>query len=294
MILPFLSLFFSILALSVALAVGWKARKSSRNLCRILEERRQQSSADAIAERKSWQRCYGRLLALRQGRIDPVLLTAQHAEDVFLVDYFEGWGSGFFVEIGAYDGILFSNTFAMEQLGWRGILVEAHPDNADMCRRNRPQAVVVHAAIGAPEASGTAIAFHVVAGRGADLLSAVSPDEEHLRRCRREGEGIRPVQVPCLGLGQLLQTHPLPRIDFLSIDIEGGEIDALRGLDFERMRPRLILLEANGAAARQALFDFLEPRGYHPLREFGVNTLFEDQRAAPRPSSGSFPCASLS
>ncbi|NCD22827.1 MAG: FkbM family methyltransferase [Spartobacteria bacterium] len=294
MSLSILSLALSILACALALAVGWKARKAHRGLWAIFESHRKEVAAGEVEERRLWQRCYGRLLALRHGRNKPIMLTAQHAEDVFLADYFEGQETGFFVEIGAYDGIQFSNTYAMEQMGWTGVLVEAHPDNAEKCRRNRTRSVVVHAAIGAPEASGTSTTFHMVGGRGADLLSAVSPDEDHLRRCRREGEGIRAVQVPCLGLGQLLHTHPLPRIDFLSIDIEGGEIDALRGLDFEQMRPRLILLEANNSAARAALLDFLEPRGYRPLRSFGVNTLFEDQRAVSRPSSGAFPCELLS
>ena len=293
MILPILSLALSAAALVGVLAVGWKAREAHRGLWKMFESQRRQISDDERQERKLWQRCYGRLLAIRHGTAEPVRLTAQHAEDVFLADYFEGFGPGIFVEIGAYDGIQFSNTYALEQIGWTGLMVEAHPENAERCRKNRPHSIVEHAAIGGPEASGQ-VSFHMVMGRGGDLLSALSPTEDHLRRCQREGKGVQPVAVPCMSLNRLLQLHPLPRIDFLSVDIEGGEIAALQGLDFERLRPRLILLEANGREARDALHAFMQSLDYRPLRRFEVNVLFEDRRAGPRPPSGSFSCESLS
>lgn len=293
MILSVFILVLSVFALSAALAVGWKARKAHRGLWTAFESFRKQCVVDEIQERKLWQRCYGRLLATRQGVIDPVILTAQHAEDVFLVDYFEGFGPGVFVEIGAYDGIQFSNTYALEQLGWTGLLIEAHPENVERCRKNRPRSIVEHYAIGGPDASGTAL-FNMVIGRGGDLLSALSPDADHLCRCLREGEGIRQISVPCIGLGQLLKLHQLPHIDFLSIDIEGGEIEALRGMDFERLRPRLVLLEANGREALEALHAFMQALSYRTIRQFGVNVLFEDQRAKARSTSGSFSCESLS
>jgi len=293
MTLSVLSLALSVLAVWAALLLGWKARKAHRSLWAAFESHRRQRAADEMEERKLWQRCYGRLLAIQHGKADPIQLTAQHAEDVFLADYFEGFGPGIFVEIGAYDGIQFSNTYALEQMGWTGLLVKAHPENVERCRKNRPRSIVEHVAIGGPEASGT-VSFHMVMGRGGDLLSALSPDEDHLRRCQREGKGVQPVAVTCMSLGRLLQLHPLPRIDFLSVDIEGGEIAALQGLDFARLRPRLILLEANGREALDALHAFMQPLDYRPLRRFGVNVLFEDRRAGPRPSSGSFSCESLS
>jgi FkbM family methyltransferase len=282
--LAMLSMLVSVLAVALAWVVGWRARRAHRDLWAVFEDHKKRAVAAELESIRLWQRCYGRLLAIRHGRDKPLHLTAQHGEDVFLMDYFEDHTQGVFVEIGAYDGIQFSNTYALEQLGWTGLLVEAHPDNVEACRRNRPRSVVEHCAMAGPEASGT-VTFNVVMGRGGDLLSAVSPDEKHVIRCRREGEGIRTVSVPCMGFDGLMQRHPLPRIDFLSIDIEGGEIDALRGVDFERLRPRLILLEANGREERERLHQFMAQRAYRPLREFGVNVLFEDQQAGCSPQT---------
>ena len=56
---------------------------------------------------------------------------AQNGEDRWLDTYFQGKREGYFVEVGAYDGVDLSNTYHFEQIGWHGVLVEPDPDNAD-------------------------------------------------------------------------------------------------------------------------------------------------------------------
>ncbi len=268
----------ALILLTVTLFIGWKARRAHRSLWSALETQRKKWIVETRLDRKRWQRCYGRLVALNAGKITPFQLTAQHAEDVFLVDYFEGLPSGIFVEVGAYDGVQCSNTYALEQLGWSGLLVEAHPQNVEKCRKNRPTAIVEHAAVGGPEATGS-VAFNEVKGKGADLLSFISADEQHLARCRHEGEGICVVQVPYASLAALFKKNGLNKIDFLSIDIEGAEIEALRGINLTQTRPHLILLEANHEQAAKKLKEFLEPQGYRQICRFDANLLFQDERA---------------
>jgi hypothetical protein len=79
--------------------------------------------------------------------------------------------------------------------------------------------------------------------------------------------------------------HGMRQVDFLSIDIEGGELEALLGLDLNLVRPRLILLEANTQVAKDSLSSHMLSNGYCLLAQFGVNLMFED--TLTRESSGS-------
>ena len=77
-------------------------------------------------------------LAQQKAATRPGQFTAQDGEDVLLAELFGYKTDGFFIEIGAYDGLYLSNSYFFEQLGWRGLLVEPLPEKAAACRRNRP------------------------------------------------------------------------------------------------------------------------------------------------------------
>ncbi len=105
-----------------------------------------------------------RLLEIHQNRNPddtshiPIRFTAQAGEDILIYDFFKNRDPGFFVEAGAYDGITFSNTYLLESLGWRRMLVEPHPRQFELCKANRPGSSVVHAALG-PDGSDGEIEF---------------------------------------------------------------------------------------------------------------------------------------
>ncbi len=69
----------------------------------------------------------------------PTIMPSQNGEDVLIHKFFDGRRTGIYVEVGAYDGVGFSNTYFLDALGWEGILVEPAPDQAEACRKSRPQ-----------------------------------------------------------------------------------------------------------------------------------------------------------
>jgi FkbM family methyltransferase len=160
--------------------------------------------------------------------------------------------SGVFVEAGAHDGLTQSNTAMLElSRGWRGLLVEPIPELARRCRANRPGAIVEQAALVAADFPSHRIRMTycnrssiVEGGRGAPEADRVWID-----RCRRlpDQEHVRPysLMVPARTLSSLLDEHGIEGVDFLSLDLEGYEANALRGLDFERHRPAVILVEVS-------------------------------------------------
>lgn len=198
----------------------------------------------------------------------PPRMPSQNGEDLALWDLFDRKREGFYVEVGAYDGVGFSNTYFFEAIGWTGVLVEAAPELYARCTASRPYSTAVHAACGA--ADGT-VPFTVVRGeQGVATLSSMTPDRA---RIEREGGRVEVVDVPLRRLDDILAAVTGP-IDFVSIDVEGAEIDVLSGFDLERFRPRVLVIEDNSNGADTRVRDWLAERGYAPSFQLEQNVCY--------------------
>ncbi len=177
-----------------------------------------------------------------------------------------GGAPGFFVEIGAYDGQTQSNSVLLEKAGWKGMLIEANPGNYARCLRARPKAIVEFAAcVGADYPRETTIITDV----GLMSMTGESAFDERTRASwleRGAGFTARPpqdIEVPATTLGALLDRHGIGRVDALLLDVEGAEVEVLKGLDFSRQGPRVIVAED---AHDDAVERFLAGHGYR-MRE---------------------------
>jgi FkbM family methyltransferase len=265
------ALVVSLVALACTAVFALRARRAVRSLWAVagdLERRHAEAlAADVRARAELW----GALAGHRHGLPQPVRFSAQHGEDVYVWRRLGCRADGFFVEVGAYDGETLSNTYGLEQLGWRGILVEANPEVQERCRAARPRSTVVHAAVGGPSASGSA-RFSMARGAGTELLSFLDGEERQLRRIERAGGRVTHVDVPLRPLSDLLADAP--PIDFMSIDVEGGELEALRGMDLRRHRPSVLMVENNDLPSNTDVKDYLEARGYRRDCVLGCNEVF--------------------
>lgn len=166
---------------------------------------------------------------------------------------------GVFVEAGANDGVRQSNTYYFEKVrGWSGLLIEPVPELAAECRRNR-RATVLEAALVDREESGATVELHV-AGLMSTVTGALGDERatarhvEAARAVQPDVSGSRRLRVPARTLSSLIdEAHLTGRVDLLSLDVEGAELAALRGIDFARHAPRFICVEARDEAAIAAL-----------------------------------------
>jgi FkbM family methyltransferase len=172
---------------------------------------------------------------------------------------------GYFIELGANDGVTQSNTFYLEKYkGWRGALIEAIPQKADQCKKNRPASLTFTAACVPFDYDDTHVPVLY-----SNLMSVAKglevPDPERYadegKPFLGESETIYEFMAPARTLTDILLEANAPRIiDFVSLDVEGNEISVLRGVDFERYKFSHMLIE--GLTGPRQLIDFLEPRGY--------------------------------
>jgi len=164
---------------------------------------------------------------------------SQYAEDVMLWEILGGQLDGFFIEVGAHDGLFFSVSYAFESVGWTGLLIEAIPEQAEACRKNRPRSRVVHAACTAPGSPAT-VEFTVATHN--PVLSYHVTVPEHMPMVNQTGGPLNKVSVPTTTMNELLKDHT-GEIDFCVIDVEGGEANLLAGFDLDRHRPRVLIIE---------------------------------------------------
>lgn len=156
-------------------------------------------------------------------------------------------GKGIFIEAGANDGINQSNTYFLERNhGWTGILVEPIPRLYERCKRARPQSRVVNAALVGPENQDKDITIldlglmSVVDGS----LGGGEPEKTHIEFGRSfSGRKFAKSIATGVTLSKLIDEHGSNQIAFLSLDLEGYELEALKGLDLERHQPSCILVE---------------------------------------------------
>ena len=203
-----------------------------------------------------------KIAAAIRTELEPAIFFDGGDDDNLKNTFFGGSRNGFFVEVGAYDPVRYSQTWPMEQRGWIGVLVEPNPEKAGVLRRER-RAAVYDVACSSRANSGKLMPFHV-AGMFSSLLSEsvtaqVVPTHQITVRTRTLDDILTDANAPS-------------PIDFISIDVEGHDLEVLDGLDLDRWRPRLLVVE--DLAMNLGLHRHLSARGYRWIRRVALNAWY--------------------
>lgn len=187
--------------------------------------------------------------------MDVLQSFAQNGEDTLAWEYFGRKTSGYFVEVGANHPTRFSQSWFFEQRGWTGLLIEPIPSCCEALRRHRPHSRVVQAAAGAND--GEAV-----------LNIATSDAWSHIGAVKDVPIGMQ-IPVKVRTLEDILQEVHAPPVDILSIDTEGSELDVLIGLNLEKNRPALLLVEDHMDTLD--VYFFLKRAGYKLAKRTAPN-----------------------
>jgi FkbM family methyltransferase len=167
---------------------------------------------------------------------EAIISYAQTREDVLLWRALHAVQHGFYVDVGAHDPTALSVTRAFYDHGWHGINVEPNPAYAEKLRNERPRDVTLEVALG--HEPGMAM-FYEYGDTGLSTMVKEIADE-HVAAGLKATER----RVPVTTLSALLDDLGDQQVHFLKIDVEGYERQVLRGADFSRVRPWVVLIEA--------------------------------------------------
>lgn len=174
---------------------------------------------------------------------------------------FPGEHAGYFVDVGSGHGRIGSNTKALEDRGWTGVCVDPFPTGMDGRTCQMLKEVVSNEA-------GKTVLFHTHDGLGgiADTLG----------KWKEQAQQAPAVEMTTTTLGDLLaRAGAPPFIHFLSLDIEGAELDALRGIPFDRYRFGAMAIEHNEEEPKRTdIINFLEANGYRRVHSYKQDDFF--------------------
>jgi FkbM family methyltransferase len=183
------------------------------------------------------------------------------------------FNDGFFIEVGGNDGYSQSNTYYLEKfLGWKGVLVEGIPELYDKCKKERKKSLVYNYALVSHDFPDSYIEMHY-----AGLMSVVENSlktSENQEKHLADGLKIQKIdksysiKVPTLTLESILDSLPnLPLINFFSLDVEGYELDVLKGMNVQKYKPQYILIESRDLNEIQSFlspcYEMIEKLSYH-------------------------------
>lgn len=156
-------------------------------------------------------------------------------------DYFENKQHGVFVDVGGNEPVSrYSQSWHLEsRLNWSGLIIEPNPALAETAKDTRPKSIVCECACTSPGKTGEAELYVPLVDGSEETGHAsleINVDDHNYKE-------HKVIKVSSCTLSDLLEKHNIQEIDFLSIDVEGMEMDVLLGLDFNKYRPSLILME---------------------------------------------------
>jgi FkbM family methyltransferase len=209
---------------------------------------------------------------------------AQQGEDLVVGDILHMLGveRPSYVDIGAHHPSINSNTYLFYKTGSRGLLVEPNPQYAALLRERRPGDAVLEAGIGVGSAAEAD--YYVIAGDGqlntfskeqADALVKLHGSKVLLQTLRRRLVNVNDALAEHFAAGSHLGSP-----DFVSIDVEGLDLDILKTLDFRRFRPKVFCVETSllDGELNRAIVSLMSEQGYEARGGSFVNTVFVDER----------------
>jgi len=203
------------------------------------------------------------------------LFYSQFGEDIILDSIFNQLGvkEGFYVDVGAFHPAILSNTCYFRNKGWRGINIEPNPSNFPRFEKQRPEDINLNLAI----SRGSEPVEFVCDGAYSGIK-----DDTHLFADRAEDSTT--VIVDTRPLREVLSEH-LPSeettIEFLSVDCEGHDLEVMRSNDWERFRPKAILIEEHHEVAEPTR-NFLNSISYQFYCRAGLTSVYLEQEIAPQ------------
>tara|TARA_R110002110_G_scaffold129820_1_gene309951 strand:+ start:1528 stop:2148 length:621 start_codon:yes stop_codon:yes gene_type:complete len=181
--------------------------------------------------------------------------------------------SGFFVDIGASEPVHQNNTIFFERLGWKGIVIEPMKEDYDNLVKER-KCICENVAISDKSEIRKFVQIQGPAKGLSGLLEGY--DVRHIFRVvselQRSGGDVEIVDMDCVTLKSIMDKHNVKCIDYMSLDVEGKELDILNTIDFDILDIRCLSIENNYKDPR--IGDLLTSKGYNKVTSLDVDDIY--------------------
>ncbi|MEP7269760.1 MAG: FkbM family methyltransferase [Saprospiraceae bacterium] len=166
---------------------------------------------------------------------------SQEGEDIILQRFFKYDYKGFYLDVGAHQPYRFSNTHFFYQKGWRGINIEPNPENFALFRKYRNHDINVN--VGVSKTEDTLDYFML----NESALNTFSKKNLEYSTKLNQYKLIKTIQIPTLTLESILDKYLInsKKIDFMSVDVEGFDLDVLESNNWNKYRPTFVLVESH-------------------------------------------------
>ena len=200
---------------------------------------------------------------------------SQHKQDQFLNEkFFKNKKNGFFIDIGAHDGVSINNSLFFEkELEWSGICFEPIPDVFNKLKANR-KCECLNCAVS--ENDGESIFLRL---KGyTEMLSGIKSEysQEHLNRIEYElnafGGSKEEISVKCVNINNILSDRGIKDVDYCSIDTEGNEIKILKTIDFDKTNFFAFSIENNSHSSD--IKKFMKEKGYKLIEVLDCDEIY--------------------
>ena len=165
-------------------------------------------------------------------------------DQVLYERYFPDKRDGFFIECGAYDGLLeCSCRFFEETMGWKGINIEASPRIFNRLVSNRPKSFL-NVNVALSNENGRAVFQDIVSPTGvADGNGSLTHCLTHKQEILNYGCGFNAVEIETIKYADLVKRHDVGEVNLMVLDVEGHEIQVIEGMIGAKTLPDIICVE---------------------------------------------------
>ena len=194
------------------------------------------------------------------------MFYSQDNQDKYLeTNIFKGYKNGFFIDVGAHNGKTFNNTLYFEENNnWNGINIEPIQKVYNDLVINRPKNININCAVCNNDGK-----TEFILNRGyTEMISGIKNtfDNRHLDRLQREnklhGSTSEIIEVETKKLETICDSHKISHINYLSIDVEGGELEVIKSINFNKVYIDVIGFENNYNDTSISIIKYLEEKNY--------------------------------
>lgn len=220
---------------------------------------------------------------LRKSKTCEKISYSQCGEDL-IVDFILDAGLGIknpsYLDLGAYDPVCLSNTYLFYRRGGSGVCVEPDPFLFAAISRKRSRDICLNIGVGL--AGQSTANFYVMSSR---TLNTFSKKEAERYRSYGNNKIEQVIPIPLLGVNDIIEQNFKACPNFVSIDVEGLDVDVLKSFDFSKYRPEVFCVETitytedNSERKVYEIMELMDSRGYFVYADTFINTIFVEKEA---------------